>query len=256
MTLEKKKKELGRSATHAETMNAARRLTSFLSGRMVCGVCGGSVGLALRGRWGCLGRHRGVIGDNNRTIKRELVEERVLSGLIGPMFSEQAQQEAVVAYRVEFAALRRRRWSQFESDHHALKAVNGKIRNVMNAIESGGDFPILTQRLGELAAEKKVIEERLEDTPADLPDVMPDFEKRYRQRVSGLAEVLADLVIGQESTNSLQALIEKVTFMPGVARGGVNLKLSGDLVGILAMASGKGAEKLMTMSASGPRNQT
>lgn len=124
----------------------------------------------------------------------------------------------------------------------------------MNAIESSGDFPILTQRLGELAAEKKVIEERLEEAPADLPDVMPDFEQSYRQRVSGLAEVLADPVLGQESTNALQALIEKVTFMPGAARGEVSLKLSGDLVGILAMASGKGAAELMTMSAAGSRN--
>lgn len=196
-----------------------------------------------------------MICDNNRTIKREFVEERVLSGLTGPMVSEQALQEAVAAYRVEFAALRRRRRSQFENDHHALKAVNGKIRNLMNAIESGGDFPILTQRLRELAADKKVIEERFEDIPADLPDVMPDFEQSYRQRVSGLAEVLADPVLGQESTNALQALIEKVTFMPGAARGEVSLKLSGDLVGILAMASGKGAAELMTMSAAGPRNQ-
>lgn len=255
-TLEKKKKELGRSAGHAETMNAVRRPTSFLSGRMVCGVCGGSVGLVLRGRWGCLGRHRGVICDNNRTIKREFVEERVLSGLTGPLVSEQALQEAVAAYRMEFAALRRRRRSQFESDHHALKAVNGKIQNVMNAIESGGDFPILTQRLGELAAAKKGLEERLEEVSADLPDVMPDFEQSYRQRVAGLAEVLADPALGQESTNALQALIEKVTFMPGAARGEVSLKLSGDLVGILAIASGKGAAELMTMSAAGPRNQT
>lgn len=57
-----------------------KRPVSLLSGLLTCGCCGGKYGLIMRDRYGCLNHHRRGTCDNNKTIMREKIEARVLSG--------------------------------------------------------------------------------------------------------------------------------------------------------------------------------
>ncbi|MCP6071511.1 hypothetical protein NL367_28130, partial [Klebsiella pneumoniae] len=58
----------GLRAAQASRMHRARRPVTLLSGLVECGVCGGTVGLAVNGRFGCINHHRRHICANNRTI--------------------------------------------------------------------------------------------------------------------------------------------------------------------------------------------
>jgi site-specific DNA recombinase len=50
----------------------------------------------MRDRYGCLDHHRRGICDNNRTITREKIEERVLSGLKDRLISARASRKPCV----------------------------------------------------------------------------------------------------------------------------------------------------------------
>jgi len=71
----------------AKWPHAARRPVSLLSGLLTCGCCGGRYGLVLRDRFGCLNHHRRGTCANARTIRREKIEQRVLSGLTDRLVS-------------------------------------------------------------------------------------------------------------------------------------------------------------------------
>lgn len=83
----------------------AKRPVSLLSGLLTCGCCGGRYGLIMRDRFGCLNHHRRGTCDNNRTIPREKIEQRVLSGLNDKLISADSVAEAVRAYTQEMNRL-------------------------------------------------------------------------------------------------------------------------------------------------------
>lgn len=68
----------GVHAAQASRMHLARRPAYLLSGLVECGVCGGKIGVAVNGRYGCLNHHRRHICSNSRTIRREALEQRAL----------------------------------------------------------------------------------------------------------------------------------------------------------------------------------
>lgn len=71
----------------AKRLHAARRPVLLFSGLLICGCCGGKFTLILRDRYGCLNRHRRGIYENGGTIRRRVIEQRVLSGLTKRMAS-------------------------------------------------------------------------------------------------------------------------------------------------------------------------
>ena len=73
----------------------------LLSGLLTCGSCGGKYGVILKDRYGCLNHHRRGSCDNGRTIRRPVIEQRVLSGLTDRLVSAEAVAEAVRAYHQE-----------------------------------------------------------------------------------------------------------------------------------------------------------
>ncbi|WP_373877495.1 recombinase family protein [Paracoccus kondratievae] len=75
-------------------VHLANRPTSLLSGLLTCGCCGGKVGIITPNRYACLNHHRRGTCENNRTITRQNIEARVLTGLKEKLVSSEAAQDA------------------------------------------------------------------------------------------------------------------------------------------------------------------
>lgn len=135
-------------------MHAAKRSVSLLSGLLTCGCCNGRYGLITNDRFGCLNHHRRGTCDNNRTIRREAIGQRVLSGLNDRFVSVESVAEAVRAYTQETNRLNQDRRAQNEADRRALER------------------------------RKAEIVERLAQAPADVPDVHPNVANIYRIKVA------------------------------------------------------------------------
>ena len=116
-------------------------------------------------------------------------------------------------------------------------------------------------RMAELERQRAEIETRLRDTPADLPDVNPNVAEIYRRKVTRLADALADSQESREAASAIRSLIGDVVLTPGERRGEVNATLRGELLAILAIASGGHTPRtavsgIITNVVASPRNQS
>ncbi|AZO41540.1 hypothetical protein EJ076_10745 [Mesorhizobium sp. M7D.F.Ca.US.005.01.1.1] len=249
----------GVRAARAKRLHAARRPVSLLSGLLSCGCCGGKYGLILRDRFGCLNHNRRGTCNNNRTIVRARIEERVLSGLKDRLVCAESVAEAVSAYAEEMNRLNRERRAQAQADRKAREKIEGAIAGIIAAIEDGMYQPVMKARMGELERQKAEIIGRMAEAPADMPDVHPNIANIYRIRVVAFAEALNDTVGGREAAEALRSLIGEVVLSPGSKRGEVIAELRGELIGILDFASPRQNHRIgevRTKVEACPRNQT
>ena len=242
----------------AKRLHRANRPVSLLSGLLTCSCCGGKVGIILSDRLGCLNHHRRGTCANNRTILREKLEARVLTGLQERLVSAEAVEEAVRAYVEETNRLNHQRRGQHEADRRALAKIERAIAGIISAIEDGMYQPSMKARMDELERQKAEITARMADAPADMPDVHPNVAANYRRNVVRFAEALNDPDGGRQAAEMLRSLIGEVTVTPGEKRGEVHAELRGELMGILGVASAKEGSSpevpFMTAVEASPRN--
>jgi site-specific DNA recombinase len=212
----------------------AKRPISLLSGLLTCGCCGGRYGLIMTDRFGCLNHHRRGTCDNNRTILREKIEQRVLSGLNDKLISADSVAEAVRAYTQEMNCLNHDRRAQNEADRRALDKIDRAIAGIIAAIEDGMYQPAMKACMEDLEREKTKTTERMAQASTDLPDVHPNVANIYRTKVATFTEALDDPDGGREAAEALRSLIGDVVLTPGEKRGEVHAELRGELMGILA----------------------
>jgi DNA invertase Pin-like site-specific DNA recombinase len=250
---------IGVREARAKRFNMARRPVFLLSGLLTCGCCQGKYGVIMNDRYGCLNHHRRGTCGNNRTIRRSVIDQRVLSGLTDRLVSAEAIAEAVRAYHEEMNRQNHARRAQTDAHRQALPKIERAIKGIMAAIEDGMYQPAMKARMAELERQKAEIEARLRDAPADLPDVNPSVAEVYRRKVARLADALGDNQASQEAASAIRSLIGDVVLTPGERRGEVNATLRGELLAILDIASGgntprTAAPGVITNAVAGPRN--
>lgn len=101
----------------------------------------------------CLNHHRRGTCNNNRTIARARIEERVLSGLKDRLVCAESVAEAVRAYAEEMNRLNRDRRAQAQADRKVLEKIERSIAGIIAAIEDGMYQPVMKARGGAGAAE-------------------------------------------------------------------------------------------------------
>ena len=241
----------------AKKLHAARRPVSLLSGLLTCGCCGGKFGLILRDRYGCLNHHRRGVCENGRTIRRGVIEQRVLSGLTERMASPDAVAAAVRAYHEESNRLNHERRAQALADQKAIEKIGRAVAGIMAAIEDGMYQPEMKARMSELERQRAEIMARMAQARADLPDVHPNVSNLYRARVAKLAEALNEPETNRDAAEAIRALIGEVVLTPGEKRGEVHASLRGELMAILETAGKEGKppnQAVRTNAAACPRN--
>ncbi|NKN35176.1 recombinase family protein [Agrobacterium sp. a22-2] len=221
------------------------RLVSLLPGLLTFGCCGGKFGIITPGRYACLNHHRRGICDNGRSITREKIEARVLSGIKDRLVSSQAVAEVVKAYAEEMNRLNHDRRAQAAIDRKNLAKVEKAIAGIISAIEDGMYQPSMKARMDDLERQKADITARLSQSPDDIPDIHPNVANLYRLRVERLTEALADPDGGRQAAEALRSLIGEIVLTPGTKRGEVHAELRGELFGILGLANAE---------AGGPQN--
>src|SRR5690606_38344740 len=90
-------------------LNATHRPRTLLSGLVFCGCCGGTYARRGQDRFACSNHVLGNGCDNARTIARDVLEPRVLSGLRERMMTPDMAAEATRAYANETNRLNRER---------------------------------------------------------------------------------------------------------------------------------------------------
>ena len=222
-------------ATRAATSGLGRtnRPRSLLSGLLVCGCCGGPYTLRGQGRFACSNHVDTRTCDNARTIARDQLEDRVLSGLKDRLMAPEIAAEAIRAYVAEINRLNHERRASSAADKASLAKIAREVKEIVDAIAQGRNSRALMDRLMDLEAQEDAIRARMDAAPLDTPDIHPNIAEIYRRKIARLAEALSHPDERDEAADAIRGLIEKVTLTPGGRRGEVHAMLHGEFGAIL-----------------------
>jgi site-specific DNA recombinase len=220
-------------AAHANPMNGTHRPRSLFSGLLFCGSCGGPYALRGQDRYGCSNHVMSGTCSNTRTITRDVLENRVLAGLKDKLMAPQVAAEAMRTYQEERNRINRDRRLSGDQDRRALEKAEKSIKEIVSAIEEGGFSRALGSRLGDLEKERDELQERLAESPLDVPDLHPNISEHYRRKIEHLIAALASPDLTPDAGEAIRSLVERVTLTPGANRGEIMATLQGDLVTIL-----------------------
>ncbi|MEQ8399975.1 MAG: recombinase family protein [Roseitalea porphyridii] len=227
-------------------LNGTRRPKSLLSGLIACGCCGGPCSLRGADRFACSNHISKGTCSNSRTIPREELEGRVLSGLKDRLMAPEVAAEAMRAYAEETNRLNRERRSNGETWLAELSKVEEDIHGVIEAVKAGMYHESMKAEMDTLEARKTELTALLADAPEDKPDLLPTASTIYAKKVAKLTTALNRPKERQEAAEALRMLIEKIVLTPGPSRGEMDATLYGELGTILnwteRQAVGKAAE--------------
>jgi site-specific DNA recombinase len=215
----------------------ARRPVYLLSNLITCGSCGGGFSKVSAHHYGCSSaRNRGTC-KNRLTIRKDILEASVLSGLKTHLMHPDLVKEFAAEYHRELnrlnASLEQARAVKTEE----ATRVDRQIRALVEAIKDGMRTPTMKQELLALEAQKADLATMLERAPAPAPRIHPKLAEIYRTKVANLQDELNRPELRAEAAVALRSLIEEIRLVPQNDR--LEIELAGDLAGILALAAGK-----------------
>ena len=213
----------------------ARRPAYLLSNLLKCGECGGGFSKISRHHYGCSNaRNRGTCR-NLLTIRRDVLEESVLSGLKTHLMQPELVKEFAAEYHRELNRLNAGRDADRLRRNEELGRVERQIRAVIEAIKDGLRTPGMRDELFALEARKAALVAAIKHAPPPAPRLHPKLADLYRQRVERLHEELNRPELRHEAAAALRALIDEVRLVRENAR--LEIELFGALAGILALAA-------------------
>lgn len=152
----------------------------LLTGKLFCGHCGEPmVGISGTGRHGethyyyrCQGRHYLKNGCDKKNAPRDLVEDKVVE-----LISEFIQNDGLIDLIIE--AYHRfledaRANSELAAMEEELAQNKKSSANLLKALETGRASDVITNRIAELADERKQLEMEIEFEKASLIEVTPE----------------------------------------------------------------------------------
>jgi hypothetical protein len=217
----------------------ARRPSYLFSGLLKCGCCGTSYTLINKTRYGCVAaRNKGeAICTNRATIEREVVEDRVLTGLRDTLLHPDLIATFVEEYRRAFNAEAAGADAAREKARRDLTQIDKKINGILAAIEDGMYQPSMKDRMAELEGEKVTLTCFLAESP-EPPALRlhPSLSDLYRTKIRNLSSALQDPGLKMEATEALRGLVSEIRMVPDAdAPNGHHIELAGELAGILAL---------------------
>lgn len=210
----------------------------FLSGLTKCGCCGASYTVIGNDRIGCAGfRERGDC-NNNRSVARRHIEDRVLDALDAYL----ADPDEIAAYIARYHAKRRElaatKSSQRQSIASRLPDIDKQIKHLVDLIVEGRATDALLDRLRGLEAERADLHAQAEALNTDNEPIVlhPSAADRYRQLISELRLHLEGMREGQPREaifERLRSMVEKVVITPTGTRQPVDIQVHGLLAELL-----------------------
>ena len=186
--------------------------------------------------YGCSNaRNRGTCS-NRLTIRRDVLEASVLSGLKTHLMQPELVKEFAAEYHRELNRLNATREGAYAQHKEELARVDRQIRAIIEAIKEGLRTPGMKDELLALETRKGELAATVKQAPAPAPRLHPRLADIYGDKVERLRESLNVEATRGEAAEALRSLIEEIRLVP--EDGHLEIELAGDLAGILALTAG------------------
>jgi site-specific DNA recombinase len=204
-----------------------RRSRHLLSGLVRCKECGTHYAAVGRDYLACSAARGSGTCSNGQSIRRGALEALILDGLRQRLMAPELVEEFIRAFQREVNLQRREDDALREVQKRELVNVKRKLDGLVEAIADGLRAPGLQQRLDELEARRKEIEEGLAAAPTTPVRPHPNLAQVYRQKVEQLQRALDDSEIRDEAVQILRGLVEYVSIGP--TENGLEIEIVGEI---------------------------
>jgi site-specific DNA recombinase len=219
-------------------LNNTHRRHFLLSGLLKCGRCGSNYVIISSDRYGCAGRRDRGICDNELTIKRVDIEERVLRGLKERLLAPGMVKEFIAEFVAELNRFRCQHDLQLSQQKREMERVRSKIAAIMSAIEDGIYTPTTKARLLELEQRQRPIADELNKASPQAIRFHPNLAAIYQTKVEKLQEALDRDGVRSEAAEIIRGLIAEIRLTPDQQADALLVELTGALASILTFAIG------------------
>lgn len=218
-------------------LGRTKRAKHLFSGMLTCRECGGGVIQVGKHYYGCsASRNKGTCS-NRLTIKRTVLEDRVLMGLKDQLLHPDLIAEFVKAYQEEHNRLTAQNSVDEAKTKRDLAQVTRQIDRIIEAIAEGMFHESMKAKMDSLETRKRNLEADLANTEPAAPVMLhPNLSDVYRDKVANLTKALNDPATKAEATTIIRSLLESIRLVPN-ASGTLDIELVGELAGLLSLGA-------------------
>jgi DNA invertase Pin-like site-specific DNA recombinase len=215
-------------------LGAANRPRYLFSGLTKCGVCGAGFILGSAHRLTCFGAREQGVCSNRLTIRREEVEQRVLTALQDKLMRPDLFEDFCDEFTREMNRLRMAQRAGLAAAERELEQVRAGIRDVIEAVKAGLMGPELKLEMDRLQARKEALLAQLAAADALPPLLHPTMAAIYHEKIASLAAGLEHPERRPEAILALRGLVDAIVLVP--EGGELRIEVKGDLAAMLAAA--------------------
>ena len=231
-----RQKELDKKGAH---LGARKRPQYLLSGLLICGECGGGFSKINRERYGCsAARNKGEnVCANKKTIKRDILEDAVLSALQTHLMRDDLVQIFCDEYARHLNTLRSAQNAAIAKHKTKQSKLSKEKENIIQAIKDGVPAAMIKDELTRISERQEELKTLLiAQSQEPRPFIHPTMANRYREEVRALRTALQKHDSG-EASEHVRRLIEKIVLTPRENENDLSIDLFGDLAGILQIVA-------------------
>lgn len=220
-----------------------RRPRHLLTGKAVCGLCGGPAAPIGKDYIACSAARRQGTCVNRASIRRSDIETWIVDALQRQLMAPDLVAEFVRAFNEEINRSRRDQTRRREALKREERDLARRIDNLLDAV-AAGDLrgPNVQAKLEAFEERKRKVAEEsagLLDEPTRLH---PSLAEAYRRKVASLETLLQEEATGTEAVEIIRSLIDQVILRP-TTEGGLEIELVGDLAPMVEVALGEDSNK-------------
>lgn len=213
-----------------------RRPQHLLTGKMICGVCGGAAAPVGKDYIACSAARRQGTCTNRASVRRSKMETWILDALRHQLMAPDLVAEFVRSFNEETNRGRRDRDSRRTDLLREEKQIAGRIDALIEAVAAGTLRGTSVQaKLEALEAHQARVNAELNGLREEPVRLHPNLAELYRRKVATLHELLANEATRTEAVETIRTLVDRVVFRP-VAGDELQIELVGDLARMVNLA--------------------
>lgn len=222
-----------------EPLWKANRPTYLFTHLIKCGECGGGYSLVSQTHIGCSNaRNKGTCG-NRQTIKREALEEAVLTSLQSHLMDPELCKIFCDEYTRHLNEISKHHNASLAAYRKELEKLERERKKLVQSILDGVPGDVLKDDANRILTRKQELEELLSQIKERPVLFHPNMAERYRTEIDRLIDALNHEEHRIEAHDIIRSLIDRVVMSPDPNGKRPHLDLVGDLAGILSIAANR-----------------
>jgi DNA invertase Pin-like site-specific DNA recombinase len=186
----------------AGAIGAAKRPQYLFSGLTKCGICGAGFIMSGKNRLGCFGARDQGRCDNHLTTRRDEIETRVLAALQEKLLRQDLFEEFCDEFTREMNRLRMEHRANLSTAEREIDRIEVRRKKLIEMVMDGVPPAEVKDEMIANAARREELKAKLAAADAPPPLLHPEMAGLYRQKVTALAQALAQPETRTEATEA------------------------------------------------------